>query len=1138
MTSACGRGGKQKSGSFTSEEEKKACVSCTTEDLNTNGSWSQRTICHLLRSTFNPRMKWLLPDHSQDDYEGGEENFVVACNLVSRSSARILRLQHVLTSVSMQWQPFSGAQMGSPKICVKGRTMLGDSVLLVPASPFLNKHYQALWKLLEQRSLLLFIHEYTRRAHLTTAYISKVGHLLEDHLRKSHLSSNLMPHLCSSAKVHLVSLCQEFRIHLNHWSCLYAKVQSDLYLRRALAQQNKLLEEIRRTLDLLGLQVLVVMERYVHAVLFAMAQSDSNHTPREVMADVLACTELYNKALDEQRIQYGTTHLRTKLLQQICYTTLTNSLRHQPAAVSVKDLLSIMAAHHANTAANQLHLWTAQQCVCESHAKPGISALLLSRSPSMLTWELLQDTFLNSCSSFHTCHLHTPKLHLENTDSENNQHHSDSEKATFSLIKNTHRKNLSFQCQICTSNNGTVRTDVDRNNPLRNFQHLQESNQPTIYYDLSTSPLSDFCQQDQFKVELLFHVLVSSGDLLGPRLSHPLTPVIQLFPHTVTIEELPPNRKADTNQRIRDCGMEGTYQDIVELDITTRQAVNPSSGSGQPSPKKAVEDGQKDKDGCAYHPRSVQWLDLSQSMLFDDLFGEYRTLLWARCSKALWLQMHVPHGARSTGSINLHDNHRIFQVLQIFRQVSTTGEKITTVQDIHPKECKAMLEEFNVNMLVSAAHAQWDSVVCQGLGAAEKDKCLLTARKQHSRSFALSSNQDDSVMMSETAEYLIKLTQPLLSSLSYCNAPGTLSFFPTWLPFHRLTVSLTLATLQLSTVWVMSKAYQFLSSWSLNKFLLITQGDLKVLKESLDNLVKQTKSLTMSSESNCLSTLHIHNQLGLKQELHKVDVAICDLQAFSSLVLKNFSDDCKRMSAHLFEQTMPSAGHWRLNPRPGFPITPSEYASEAAQNVIGQVLEGVALLSDDVRVHALSLTMTAFMEAWMEHILKQRIKFSVQGALQLKHDFDCIREFISSDRYGLPEELLQQLLSLRVFQQVDSAVLCLLQQPQVRPYLQSSTWEPFIRCCPAKSSGDSLSAAVGSSITNLRGMEGDYMTQSNSSILSTGIPSVDPFIPGEPYLAPSLALGPSQQDWLDLRIHTSSRRWRLPGLQCLSKSEP
>uniref|UniRef100_A0A3Q2Y1N9 Coiled-coil protein 142 C-terminal domain-containing protein n=1 Tax=Hippocampus comes TaxID=109280 RepID=A0A3Q2Y1N9_HIPCM len=703
-------------------------------DFCLSGSWSQRTISRLLRSTLNPRMKWLLPGHSQDDYEDeGEEegNFVVACNLVSRSSVRILRLQNALLSMSMQWQHVSGAQMGYPKICVKGKTVSGDGLLFVPALPFLSKHYRALWRLLEQRSLLLFIHEYTRRAHLTAVYISKLGRLLEDLLRKSHISSN--PE--GRTKVQLVSLCREFRIHVNHWPCLYAKVQSDHYLRHALAQQKKLLDEIRRTLDLLSLQVLVLMGRYVQAVLDAMGQSDLDHVPREVMTDILACIDLYNTALEEQRAQHNTTHLGTQVFQQICCTPLTNSQRHQPAAVSVKDLLSILAAHHANTAANQLQLCTAQQCVCQSPTKQDISARLLSSFPPTLTWQQL------------------------------------------------------------------------------------------------------------------------------------------------------------------------------------------------------------------------------------------------------------------------------------------------------------------------------------GLGATLKDKY-------------------DTVMMSLTAEYFLQLTQPLLSSLSYCS----LRFSPTRLAFHRWTVSLTLATVQMSTVWVMSKAYQFLSSWSLNKFLLITQGDLEVTEKP----------------SNRLHFLVTHGRWGC-------------LIAFSSLVLKTFSNDCKRMSADLFERYMPSGGHWRLNP------SPSEYASRAAQNVIGQVLDGVALLSDKVRIQALSLTMTAFMEAWMEHILKQRIKFSVQGALQLKQDFDSIRELICSDQYGLPEELLQQLLSLRVFQQVDSAVLCLLQQPQVRPYLQSRAWESFIRCCESctvKSIDEEITSNV-QVYTRTRTWRG--ISQPRGC---------------------SIALGASQQDWLDLRIHTSSHRWRLPGLQCLSKSEP
>lgn len=45
---------------------------------------------------------------------------------------------------------------------------------------------------------------------------------------------------------------------------------------------------------------------------------------------------------------------------------------------------------------------------------------------------------------------------------------------------------------------------------------------------------------------------------------------------------------------------------------------------------------------------------------------------------------------------------------------------------------------------------------------------------------------------------------------------------------HIGSLSRAVASVRSSTFWVMRKAYQFLSSWSLNKFLLVTLGDLKV----------------------------------------------------------------------------------------------------------------------------------------------------------------------------------------------------------------------------------------------------------------------------------------------------------------------
>ncbi|XP_074503885.1 uncharacterized protein ccdc142 [Sebastes fasciatus] len=1186
--------------SFCPEKERMRCSSCVvTEDLSTNGSWSQRSISRslqraetLLRSTFNPSLKWLFHGRIQDEEEA-EGNFVVAHNLVSRSSARLLRLQQALLNVAPQWQPVGRAQMVSPQVCVKGLPAEGGVLLLPSSSSFLQGHYTALWRLMEQRSLLLFIHEYTRRARLAAAYISRVSHLLEDQRKKSHLTLYQTPSSWSSTRVGLCSLSQELRVHLNHWSCLFSKVQSDRYLRPALVQQTGLLAEIKQTLDLLGLQALVLMEHYVYVILSAVARTELDSVPREVLEDILAGTDLYNQAVGEQRAQHSTTQLRTAVLQQAHYSTLDsvlpNSKERHPAAFSVKELMVILAVHQADVAAKQLHGWASEQHYHNSQVHTDYKAYACSdNSVSQMarlrcgtsalrpewTWEQLQQTYLISSplfssnhhpplqsSSRHTCHK-TPPVYIPDLQLDSFENHPVLAKPTFVQHgPEGSNKDQTSQCQTCISQTGLAQTSVEaldsiqppnleRQTSLENCKLPQTISPPsTTVHHLSAPPLSGVCQQDHSSVELLFQVLVSSNDLLAPLVSHtstPEAPTEQLLPNTTT-DVLSPNGKiintADSAEWIspstepnKDQNVGGTQQEWAELELTTRQEAAVSSGFGRDgNPEKedsgGAAEGTTAEPDCLRWPHSVQWLDLGQSLVFADLFGQYRTLLWTLCSRALWLQLHVPQAGNTAGSINLQDKHRCFQILHRISQASKT--------DLVPEECRTMLEDFSLYLLVITAHAQWDYVVCRSLGSALKDKCLTEANEGNN---SLSSKQDGNVMMSVTMEHFLLLSSPLLSSLcchhSNSRASGSFSLFPSRLTLQRQTVSLALATVQLSSVWVMSKAYQFLSSWNLNKFLLITQGDLKVLRESVETIVHQTKSLMMNSDSNQQSTLHNHGQLLLRQQLKALDGAVSELQIFSSLVLKTFSSDCKRMSGEIFEQTMPPAAHWRPSLRTGCPSSPSEYASRAAQTVIGQVLEGVAPLSDDARVQALSITMTAFMEAWMEHILKQRIKFSVHGALQLKQDFDSIRELIQSDRYGLSAELHQRLLNLRVFQQVDSAVVCLLQQPQAKPYLPSRAWKPFTRCCPANSSRDSLDAAVGSSITNLGCMEGEDLTQSDPSVVTTDLPPVNPSSPGEPYLAPSQALGVAQREWLDLRIHSSARRWRLPGLQCLSKSEP
>lgn len=161
--------------------------------------------------------------------------------------------------------------------------------------------------------------------------------------------------------------------------------------------------------------------------------------------------------------------------------------------------------------------------------------------------------------------------------------------------------------------------------------------------------------------------------------------------------------------------------------------------------------------------------------------------------------------------------------------------------------------------VILAVPLLFPAVMCTSVSSALKDKCL---RSEGSHSAAPPLNPGG-VMLSQTMELFLHLPQSLLSLLSCRQSnscvsgknllsldlttvfiqtpckqadtplpplppPGPAGLLPSRWALQRQTVSLLLASVQMSTVWVVSKAYQFLSSWSPKKFLLISQGDLRV----------------------------------------------------------------------------------------------------------------------------------------------------------------------------------------------------------------------------------------------------------------------------------------------------------------------
>nr|XP_048702516.1 coiled-coil domain-containing protein 142 isoform X2 [Caretta caretta] len=544
-----------------------------------------------------------------------------------------------------------------------------------------------------------------------------------------------------------------------------------------------------------------------------------------------------------------------------------------------------------------------------------------------------------------------------------------------------------------------------------------------------------------------------------------------------------------------------------------KQEKPPAEEGQEPPVVPAASPGLDERLSSASLPswKSVRWLDASYSEAAEVLYAQYRPLFWEATAASLAHRLELRQDqAQPFGGLPQCTERAATTLAQDLSQALSQARV--------PPECKAALQHLCQWLVSQGVFQSWDRGFCQALGSSLSDKCVpgpRTGGTAHSR----------------TAQLLRELHPPLAFALKCLEPPLAARTASGNLVSPSLRLELLtrcLATGQASCSWLMAKAYQHLAAWSLCPFLLVTQGDLQLLKAETTRLAELVSGAFPEGGD---SPRWVQPALGSRQEWQlslQIHSTAASIQSFSQDVLQMFSTDCKRISAEIFGQTMPLGKHWRAGLRADLPSTPSEYALTAAQSVLGQVLQGIQMLPRESQMPTLTHVMTAFVEAWMDHILTQKIKFSLQGALQLKQDFDTVRQLVQSEDSGLSPEIKQSVLSLHIFQQMDNAIVCLLQQPSSKAYLPSHTWESFRKCC--SHNGIRTQDFPPESLESL-----DVQALRNSTTLETQSSDLLSQLQGS--CTPESYLPSTQQEWLSLRLH-GTRRWKVPSLPCTRSSEP
>uniref|UniRef100_A0A8D2I5U5 Coiled-coil domain containing 142 n=1 Tax=Urocitellus parryii TaxID=9999 RepID=A0A8D2I5U5_UROPR len=367
-------------------------------------------------------------------------------------------------------------------------------------------------------------------------------------------------------------------------------------------------------------------------------------------------------------------------------------------------------------------------------------------------------------------------------------------------------------------------------------------------------------------------------------------------------------------------------------------------------------------------------------------------------------------------------------------------------------------------------------------------------------------DQNSPASLSHTTQLLQQLFPPLLdalqelrSGLIHCRLPGP------------APAALGLCTLQTTLLWFLNRAQQNLAAWIPGSFLLLIQKDLPPLLH----------------EAEALSSLALEESLGLEVEQQlglEIQKLTTQMQLLPEESLSLFFQECHKQATQGFKLYMPRGRYWRLRLCPELPHVPSEYAGLVVRTVLEPVLQGLQGLSPQAQALALGQALTAILGAWLDHILTHGIRFSLQGALQLRQDFGVVRELLEEEQWGLSLELRQTLFMLSIFQQLDGALLCLLQQPL--PKTRVHRRPPCCCVCNEVQATEWPS----STLNNLESLEpplrsGAPQAQTNQllSTLRGGGPSPEAYLVG------------NQQAWLALRLNQHPR-WQLPFLSCLGTS--
>lgn len=162
----------------------------------------------------------------------------------------------------------------------------------------------------------------------------------------------------------------------------------------------------------------------------------------------------------------------------------------------------------------------------------------------------------------------------------------------------------------------------------------------------------------------------------------------------------------------------------------------------------------------------------------------------------------------------------------------------------------------------------------------------------------------------------------------------------------------------------------------------------------------------------------------------RLDQALQRLQEMESKDCIQIGECCYKNAVATLDSVFPDSRYWQRD----LIITsgPSDYIHVFIDKVLSGILLAVVEVEPDLRKNVLQSVVDRTCQAWMDHILKHKIKFSYAGARQLTRDYRELCDFIS-DHPSLEPEAVRAAFSAHALHELEGAARLLMRQPLEAP---------------------------------------------------------------------------------------------------------